>query len=112
MVDKPKNPESQPGMTPDKKMPDDKKQKGDSAKEANPKLSRKDVKRMLMCIQQVFDKRIQSEKDFAKMIDKGTLQEIIDNIRIGSKYCVFDCEAARREIKYLKKLLDENHIDY
>lgn len=41
----------------------------------------------------------------------GQLQESLDYLRLSVKYLVFDLEATRRENKYLRSMLTQQHGD-
>ena len=47
-----------------------------------------------------------SRKQLQKSI--GSMQELLDYLRVCIKYQSFDLEATRRENQYLRKLLEEN----
>jgi len=49
-------------------------------------------------------------KDRHEQIKKSvnSLQESIDFLRLGIKYMLFDLEATRREINYLRKMLEQD----
>lgn len=79
-----------------------------------PKLNRKEVKKLLKEILLLFNIdpiALSTKKKEACHIDPDSIKELIDSIRVCIKYNIFDIEALKREIKYLKKLCHDNEID-
>jgi len=83
--------------------------------EKQKKLSRKEVRKQLDDIILLFHKtpKAKKTKESLKKIKSETknlnsLQEIIDYLRVCTKYTLLDLEATRRENDYLKKLLKES----
>ena len=52
-----------------------------------------------------------SGKDSVPDVWPDTLQELITFLRMGIKYQLFDLNAYRLEVLYLRKLCKENNID-
>ena len=52
-----------------------------------------------------------SGKDSVPDVPPDTLQDLINFLRVGIKYQLFDLNAYRLEILYLRKLCKENNID-
>lgn len=50
-------------------------------------------------------------KDSVADVPADTLQDLINFLRVGIKYQLFDLNAYRLEILYLRKLCKENNID-
>jgi len=82
--------------------------------EENPeKLSRQEVKKQLAALTKEFQKlpttktRKPQKPDEDKQLD--SIQETISYLRVCIKYNVFDLEACRREIKYLREKLESEN---
>ncbi len=43
--------------------------------------------------------------------EEPTIGELMERLRMGVKYLVFDLEATRRENRYLREMLENRHTD-
>lgn len=77
------------------------------AKEKSKKITRQEVKEQLEKLTKQFQKlpTIKTRKPKKPDVDMklDSIQETIDYLRVCIKYNVFDLEASRREIAWLKK---------